>query len=63
MSFPESYRAITLITEEEMWQLRNNNPKETGVPRHYSITRYGGVVFFPAIDPAKCHLMCAEGAV
>lgn len=59
----ENYRAITLITEEEMWQLKNDKPKTKGVPEFYCITRNDGVQFFPTIDPAKCKLMAAEGVV
>jgi hypothetical protein len=59
----ESYRVVSLITEEEMWQLRNDKPDEKGVPQFYCVTRGGGVQFFPRIDPSKCKLMCAEGVI
>jgi hypothetical protein len=63
MSLVECYRAVILITEEEMWQLKNESPKQKGVPRYYCITRNDGVQFFPSIDPAKCQLLCEEWVI
>jgi hypothetical protein len=57
------WHVVVLITEEEMWQLHNENPKAKGIPKFYCITRNGGVQFFPSIDVARCSLMAKEGAV
>lgn len=55
------YRALLLITEEEMWEKRHADPKAKGVPEFYHVAKSGRVWFFPMIDPTKCTLMCKEG--
>lgn len=57
------YHALLLITEDEMWEKRNADPTAKGVPEFYCVARNGRVWFFPMLDPQKCKLMCAEGAV
>lgn len=45
-----AYHEIVRITEEEMWQLRNENAKlSKGFPAFYSISRAGRVTFWPEL--------------
>ena len=57
------YQIIPYITEEEMWQLRNDKPDAKGVPKFYTVTRTGNAIFWPKLDPQTVKLMCAEGVI
>jgi hypothetical protein len=57
------WHAVVLITEEEMWQLKNETPGAKGIPKFYSVSRNNGVQFFPSLDVARCSLACKEGAI
>lgn len=63
MGTDDSYRMIILITEEEMWQMRNDKPDAKGPPEYFCLTRNGAVLFYPPFDPSKVKLMCGEGTI
>ena len=49
-----AYHEILRISEEEMWQIKNDASKNVvGVPIYYSLDSKGRADFFPALKPAK----------
>lgn len=63
MSLAESYRAIVLISQDEMWEKYNQRPGLKGIPEFYCIMRGGSIQLYPMIDPNECKLMAAKGVI
>lgn len=63
MSFPiEIERLLVQVTEEEIWQMEQNQPDVTdNYPSFYCIARNGMVRFFPPLKPGMTQLKCTVG--
>ncbi len=63
MSLAENYRAIVLISQDEMWEKYSQNPEAKGIPKFYCVIRGGTIQLYPTIDPTKCQLLVASGVI